>query len=416
MKNRILLSSAIIVIFCLFSQSYPAEDHISVLFYGKMYREPTEKSQMITILEDGCVVEIFAEKGEWLQIKAKGYDGWIQKKQTSWTSTSFLKKKKLLIFDLDESLKFVSENITKKHLAGAGFFLLVSAVLLFFLIRKRDKTAQLKEDISRNTQVLRIDHQDQSKHHAIIISNKDKNVKSAISNVHKKLSTCFREVGFKVGFVDSLKIKTIDTEFIPDIIAVDFDICHNSIKKTETVLLKSGFSEDLPVFFFNIPIPEKMEPSRRLKNTFYLGRTFTDQDILKIAGAAIDTFKQDESTKLVLKGHITGDGIFEIFQLLEIGRKSGHLKIYSGESVPAGIVGFTSGNIFYAKTVKNTAEDALHDLLSLKSGKFEFFARTLRNVNCNIAPTAVMMKYVKVEDEIAAGIQRKKGLKIYAEN
>ncbi|MFW6245119.1 MAG: SH3 domain-containing protein, partial [Fibrobacterota bacterium] len=286
--NRILVF--IVFLLCVLNSRGRA-DTASVHFYGKLYRVPKETSALITMLEDRCKVVVLSEKGEWLEVQAKGYRGWILKSQTSWNNAGKKENRVALTKNGPEQKSFDLKPNLKTM--GIGAFVLFTLGFSLILMFRRRIVAKLKTDISRNTQVLKINHQDQSKHHVIIISNKDKNVKSSISNVHKKLSSCFREIGFNVGFVDSLKIHVIETEYIPDIIAVDFEISTKVIKKTEKILLKSGFSDDVPVFFFNIPEPEKVEPSRLLKRTFYLGQTFTDQDLLKIAGAAIETFRQD---------------------------------------------------------------------------------------------------------------------------
>lgn len=366
----------------LFALSLYAEK-LSVKYFGKLYRSPDESTTLIAVLNDGSELTILNDSGNWFEVQSNGYRGWIEKSQTNLVDTSY----KSNVTHVEDG---GSEESAQKKGSLFPFFAIVAiaavAIVVFLRMKKRPVTLS-------DTQM--IDPQTNATLQLLMICKKDKTVQSRLSNIHKRLSTCFKELGFHVTV--QAGVKNIDSlPIVPHIIAVDFSTLNRPVAQLEKLVEDRIISITTTVIFYNIPNPTKVNPSPHLQ-AFYLGNLFTEPDLMAIISQVIT--EHEESNPSILQGVITGQGIFEILQLLEIGQKSGVLKLNTPEGKLVGALAFNQGNIVFAQTANQIGEEAAMTLVQQTTGDFQFHREQFAGQNCMIQPVALMMQLAQIKDE-----------------
>ncbi len=383
--------------YVIFISSLWASDTAHVKFYGKLLRSPADGSQLVTVLGDKALLTIVGEEGAWFEVQGEGFRGWIKKDQTSFVN----KLSESIPSALPKDHEMVGGNRSFMMLTLGMSAVIVlsifSMILLGFFIRKnkRKGLSVLRSDVTIETEA--IDHQSGSRYHVIVFSEKDKNVKSSVSNIHKRLSTCFREIGFNVSFTGCIKNNSVDVPFKIDLVAVDYNLEKKAVRSVEELVEKRIFPPDIPVLFYNIKAPSSVDPSMKLKKTYYMGESFNEQDLMKIASEVVN--KNDKKNRVMLQGKVTGDGIYEILQLVEVGRKTGVMKLMSSSDCPIGVMGFQGGAIIFARTSRQSGREAALELLGVKTGFFHFSVGNMPENNCYLNPQELMMNAAKREDE-----------------
>lgn len=362
-----------------------SNDTIKVSFFGKLYRRPDNSAQLIAMLDDKCPLTYIREDSGWIEVQAKGYRGWIEVSQTTYNQ------------EVTAETVLANKNNQVYIISGAS----VGIALLFILIitlfsKKKNRSSKLRSDLTTSTKV--IDHQKESHLNVLVFSNEDRTIKSAHSNLYKRMSTCFREIGFQVHFFESLQPGKMLLPFKVNMIAVDFKLGKNAIQQMEKILNEWGISPSVHIFFYNIPSPDKVKPSKTFVHASYLSSEIDDQDLLKLVAPLLD--HEEKKDPNILNGTITGDGAFEIFQLMDVGRRSGTLTITDSNDRTLGVVGFQSGKVSFAKNHRSSGSKAAVELCMLKQGKFTFTTIKDHQANCDIDVNKLLMETAKYEDEM----------------
>lgn len=362
-----------------------SSDTIHVNYFGKLYRRPENSSQMITMLDDKCPLTMIREENGWIEVQAKGYRGWIEVSQTNYKQIPVVEP----VLDVANNQIYV---ISGTSLLGVLLLILLVALLG----KKKKRGVTLRSDLTTATKV--IDHQKESHLNVLVFSNEDRTIKSAHSNLYKRMSTCFREIGFQVHFFESLQPGKMLLPFKVNMIAVDFKLGKNAISQMEKILDEWGISPSVHIFFYNIPAPDKVKPSKNFIHASYLASEIDDQDLLKLVAPLLD--HEEKKDPNILNGTITGDGAFEIFQLMDVGRKSGTLTISDINDRTLGVVGFQGGKVSFAKNHRSAGSKAAVELCMLKQGKFTFTTIKDHQSNCDIDVNKLLMETAKYEDEM----------------
>lgn len=107
--------------------------------------------------------------------------------------------------------------------------------------------------------------------------------------------------------------------------------------------------------------------------------------------------------KYLLKGTIFEYSLYDIFQLLELNRKTGFLYIENSDNRVCGTIFFKNGIITFAQLGKLIGIEAILKILNLYTGHYEFVANSLSMYsNCeNIIPAEIMLHIIKIKDEEA---------------
>jgi phosphate transport system substrate-binding protein len=374
-----------ILFFGILCISVANSEQLQVHFFAKVYADQSETSPVQLVLEDGAIVTVLKKRDNWVQVQHKGITGWLAIKE-------------------NQSNQFVFLGGSSG--SGSIYILLVIGSILaglagIFVVLKKKKppTPSLPSEDPRFTRQMIL--VPDSLHTVVIFSAKDKNVRSSISNLYKKLSTSFEELGFSVSFCNSFKKEDFEAVGNSFVFAVDYQLTPKAVKKMEQLMEQLGMPTNTLVFFYNIPNPESLPPSRYLSNAFYLGSGFSDQDLLKIV-SKITSVDQDHQDAPVFQGKIYGDALLEMVQLIEIGAKDGFLQINNDAGKTIAFMGFEQGTITRAKTKQCMGEDAVMEILGIHTGRYSFVSRKLKqDGDLRLRPTQVLMEYVRRKDELA---------------
>ncbi|MGM0443633.1 MAG: DUF4388 domain-containing protein, partial [Fibrobacterota bacterium] len=365
-----------------------AADSAQVQFYGKLVRRPDSSAKLVTVLNDKCPLKVLSARGRWLEVQSGGYRGWILRSQTTFRSPADTASTSYS--ETGASLSFPVE-----YAVIGGGAVLIALIVSLLSIRFSRRRRSLTSDVTGGTRA--VDKQDSSSRKVLIFSRKDKSIKSSVSNIHKRLSTSFREMGFCVMFTQRIRAFSLSVSYRPELIVVDCDLENKAVTSIERLVSKGLLKKSATFLFYNVPDPAAVDPGRQLESVFFLGREFSERDILKIASQRLSL---SSGRGHLLQGRITGEGIFEIVQLIHSGKKTGVLKITDTAKRVVGLLHFRKGLILLAKTARTAAREAALEILSLKEGFFSFREKVVEEKNCNIDPQAIIMEAARIEDEI----------------
>ncbi|MDB9744046.1 DUF4388 domain-containing protein [Fibrobacterales bacterium] len=366
--------------------------------FGKLLRKPVINAPIVTLLNDKREVKIIFEKGNWVEVQTEGYRGWILREQTQ------LKPLKNELDVLLDSMSNKGANSESRFTSIISISLVfVSLFSSLFWIRKNLKkkrnpaTDSIPNSLKSTTIAPTLIHSNQSPLQVLIFSQKDKSVASKVSNVHKRLSICFKDLGFGVSNSETIKNVDLKNAKTPKIIMVDLSLERKPLKSIEKLFETLNLSEKIPVILYNAENPSEVDSGKKLSHVYILGQHFTDQDILKIVEKVVK--KAERKDPHIFQGLVTNEGIYEILQLIELGNKTGILKLKTNADKLYGELSFEFGQIVYARTAKCVGEEAATQLLGSKVGHFAFYSKSVQNRNCLIQPTHLMLNVVKQQDE-----------------
>lgn len=384
-----------LLIISMSSKLFCSED-VYVRYYAKLFRKADKSSQLLSILDDSCKLRLISEDGEWIEVQAKGFRGWMERSSTN------LKE---LPQEPVESREATS--VFPYYLGAAGAI----ALILFVLFLLRPKKRGVRSDLTGSTEV--IDHQNRSKFNVLIFATNDFAVNTTQSGT-KRLSTCFREIGFAVHFFESLKMGRIILNFKVSMIAVDYSIHKRTVSQLELLLKLWGVSSSIPVFFYNVPDPQKVSGGKFLRNVNFLGEDVNDSDILRLVAPVVE--KAERKNPGILHGTITGEGVSEILQLIELGNKNGLLTFSNEEEQKVGILGFNKGRVLFARSLKSEGREAASELCRLKNGSFAFTNESINKSNCSFNITELLFQIAQIDDELLQKNIQKRGLHDIVQN
>jgi hypothetical protein len=148
-----------------------------------------------------------------------------------------------------------------------------------------------------------------------------------------------------------------------------------------------------------------------LRHVSFLGLAVSDRDIFKVVTPIIAQREEEASKKAknqeeksALEGVIAGGNLLEVLQFIEIGCKTGCLRIET--KGPYGVIYFGDGRITYAaaeiinKVPQHQGVKAVYAILNLSDGKFSFMNNKLpKAANLNLPTLSVVMEWTKEKDE-----------------
>ncbi len=238
----------------------------------------------------------------------------------------------------------------------------------------------------------------------IIISTQPKDIRYSLSNTMSTIEKCFAEIGFSIqrmadlnGFDQRIKRRA------PDVILVDWAIGASLADELEISLGATPDTIGIPVVYYNAPAEVAAQRRPRVRNVYYLGVEFSDRDVLKLIqphalGTTQTTIVRDSTPGSAISGEISEGGLNQVFQLLEIGQKTGCL--FVSQEQPYGMVFFDGGNPVFATTRSLKGHEAVYNMLDLKSGMFRFAPdKKPPERNCTISTMGVLMEWARIKDE-----------------
>jgi uncharacterized protein YgiM (DUF1202 family) len=238
----------------------------------------------------------------------------------------------------------------------------------------------------------------------LIIAQKEKFVQRYLANSTSPLSKCFAELGFHVMNIRELaKVGQALVHYMPDVIMVDWEIDRKVQTSIETILASRTATANILVIFYNVFDSVSSRQSAIIPNAQFLGPRFSDREVFSLVTPLI--LKKDKSINIrksveaaALEGEITESSLLEVFQFVEIGKKTGCLLI--GAKKPQGIIYFKAGMIVYANTKSETGQNAIFTILNMKEGHFSFVLdKVAPEENCNLPTLGILMEWTKRADE-----------------
>lgn len=355
-------------------------DEVYVAYYGKLYRKADKNSQLLSILDDSCKLRVLSEETEWVEVQAKGYRGWIERSSTS--------------------LKTVPQENSAEPLpapfpypAALGILLPLTAAW-FFLRKKYSAQPEPEKAVESESRDLNI----------LIFTAKEKSIVSCRNGGKKRISTCFREIGFTVHLFESLKMGRVILNFPVSAIAVDYAIHRRTVSQMEFILKLWELSSKTPVIFYNVP-PGHSIHSRSLTAVHALRERIDDSEILTLISPIIE--RAERKNPGILHGTLSEEGAYELLQLIELGKKNGILTFSDLNERKIGVIGFREGKILYARTLQAEGKSAAAALCRQQKGFFAFTGENFQRSNCSVAVTELLFHIAQKDDEQEKNIQKR---------
>ncbi|NLE01027.1 MAG: DUF4388 domain-containing protein, partial [Fibrobacter sp.] len=264
--------------------------------------------------------------------------------------------------------------------------LIIVAIIVYVLIKRRN-------DKKKNKCLLITDSKTQIKY-------------SELMNKSIRLSKYLKKCGFNTIMTKYLDQINDFLHFnLPEVICVDWQLDSDIQVKFYKVLKEQNFSGDFILIFYNVPGSAKTIVGYFEDRTFYLGTDFTIPDLNKILSIVkkrtLVMKHSDDKVNPQLEGKIVGDSLSEIFQMMDINKKTGCLIVETDH--PTGTIFFEDGFITYAISNTQIAEQAVFEVLALKSGTFLFVPEKKplsRNMQASVV--ALLMAQAQDVDESTA--------------
>lgn len=245
---------------------------------------------------------------------------------------------------------------------------------------------------------------DKNKNKCLLITDSKKHIKySELMNKSIALSKYLKNCGFNTIVTKYLdQINDLLLFKMPEVICVDWQLDSDIQVKFYKILKERMFSGEFILIFYNVPDSAKTIIGYYEDRTFYLGTDFTIPDlnkILSIVKKRAHAKKQaDDKVNPQLEGKIGGDSLSEIFQMMDINKKTGCLIVETDH--PLGTIFFEDGLITYAISNTQIAEQAVFEILALRSGRFHFIPdKKPLSRNMQGSVVALLMEQAQSTDE-----------------
>ncbi len=105
-----------------------------------------------------------------------------------------------------------------------------------------------------------------------------------------------------------------------------------------------------------------------------------------------------------LTGDITAGSLYEVLQWLELGHKTGILRLKSPQGGKIAALAFREGFLVHAATRHHKAMDGLMEILNIQNGHFDYWNCTVRpqDEHMSIRPTTAVLEHARRTDEAMA--------------
>jgi hypothetical protein len=344
----------------------------------QVYENNRSNSPVLGIARQGSFYRLESVGESWCLIRYKGKRGWLKRSD------------RIEIIAASFPEVFIVEY---KHTFILLAICIPAVLLLIFLMRK-----------FRNNLSFHQESGQAANKRIFIISKNEVSVQGYLTGNKKPMNVFLTEIGFEITTVmDIHEFEGLINHHIPDVILVDWLSDTYIQQSLEKILVSKSTTSNILVLFFNVPDISLIQRSVTLPNTQYITGTFSDRDIFNIISPFVITgekrhFIRKSVEISALQGDVALSNMTDVFQFIEIGKKTGCLLIL--EEKPIGIVYFDEGRIIYAVSQNATAEKAIFEILSLKKGQFNFISeKKPKEPNCSISTLNVLMEWSKVTDE-----------------
>jgi hypothetical protein len=168
-------------------------------------------------------------------------------------------------------------------------------------------------------------------------------------------------------------------------------------------LMDGSLSVQSTLIFYNVNnIAEIKKDFSFAHKTFVFNRNFSISDLNKVLLLNSITEKGSSQPSTLVESYLQGvfqkDSLFDILQMIENGKKTGCLLVENNEC--SGMIFFEQGFIIYAISNFLIAEEAVFNILSLKTGNFHFISDKKpisRQIQLNVQN--VLLEHARIEDE-----------------
>jgi hypothetical protein len=224
--------------------------------------------------------------------------------------------------------------------------------------------------------ILQKKRSDKNKNKCLLITGNRKQINySGLTNKSISLSKHLKKSGFKI--IVSKNLNQINDQLLfnlPELICVDWQLDSDIQMQFYKILKEQMLSAEFILIFYNVPDSAKTIIGYFEDRTFYLNTEFAISDLNKILSIVKKRSRvqkqSDDKVNPQLEGGIVGDSLSEIFQLMDINKKTGCIVVENDH--PVGTVFFEDGFITYAISNTQVAEQAVFEILALKTGRFHF--------------------------------------------
>jgi hypothetical protein len=246
----------------------------------------------------------------------------------------------------------------------------------------------------------------------VLVGLGEKIIESGIEGVFISLDKFFRDIGFSLIIAPTpRRFGSVLQEGVPVIIGIDCRIGPKALRKLDAICHACFALRSSVVFFYNAERPEGLKPPASLPQANFLGESFTSLQVLELISNAISVGTnaprpaETEREACTLEGKNVGNALQEIFQLLEVGRRTGMLSVEDG--LPAGIVNFEQGAITFAQTRLHEGMPAVMEILAVTGGTFHFFEnKRVMQSNCRFTAQEALMQWACRVDEDGKTVPR----------
>ncbi len=282
----------------------------------------------------------------------------------------------------------------------AGCALILIAIILKFRLRRHLRAVR-RPDAPVDPDKL-----------VVLVGHGEKIIESGIAGVFISLDKFFRDIGFSVIIAPDLRrFDAILQAGVPIIIGIDCRLGPKAMRKLDSLCRACFGVRGSVVFFYNAAHPEKLSPPPSLPQATFLGESFASLQVLELISYAISVEMNAPRPAgtgreaCSLEGQNVGHALQEIFQFLELGRRTGMLSVEDGK--PAGVISFEQGVIAFAQTRLNEGTEAVMEILSVTGGTFHFFEnKRVMQSNCRISAQEALMQWACRVDEDGQAVPR----------
>lgn len=194
-------------------------------------------------------------------------------------------------------------------------------------------------------------------------------------------------------------LKKFDIQFV----IIDYCIDHFIRSILLQTLMDGSLSVQSTLIFYNVNnIEEIKKDFSFVHKTFVFNRNFSISDLNKVLLLNSITEKGSSQPSNLVESYLQGvfhkDSLFDILQMIENSKKTGCLLVENNEC--SGMIFFEQGFIIYAISNFLIAEEAVFNILSLKTGNFHFISDKKpisRQIQLNVQN--VILEHARIEDE-----------------
>ncbi|MDO5576823.1 MAG: DUF4388 domain-containing protein, partial [Fibrobacter sp.] len=341
-----------------------------------IYKDLAPEFHVLGIGRGGDVLKVLSEDSLWYCVDFFGTQGFLAKE-----SACSLSQKR------DMAEHTTDDNQTAVIFVVSVLVIIVLILLLFMLTIRSVKRARRKTN-------------------CLMVRRKPKWIKYSGKNDKQVIFAKYlKNFGFRVKVVKSIdQIGIFLPNNRPDIVFVDWQMEPGIHEKINEMLKEQVFTEDCMVVFYNISDAAEIGNDLTFDNrTFFLSKKFTVLDLNKIL--LMVKMNSDEKSHRAsglsdssLNGVITEQSLQEIIHMMDVNKKTGCLMVK--DQCPIGMIFFEDGLMTYAMTNTKIAEQAVFEILALKSGNFQFLpGRKPASRQMELDVMSALMENAKAEDE-----------------